>query len=75
MRNLRLGNSRGQYTGRVDDTELVRAFYPESNISGFSHADGTVAFFTQIATVLRPTDQVLDFGAGRGEQLIEDTVD
>lgn len=54
--------------------ELLQRFYPESNLSGFSHVDGTVIFFSQIAAVLKPTDSVLDFGAGRGEPLIDDTV-
>lgn len=56
------------------DQDLVRRFYPESNIAGFSRVDGTVTFFTQIAAVLRPTDRVLDFGAGRGEALCDDPV-
>jgi SAM-dependent methyltransferase len=59
----------------MDNRDLVRRFYPESNISGFSHVDGTVAFFTQIASVLRPTDIVLDFGAGRGAAISEDNVE
>jgi SAM-dependent methyltransferase len=58
----------------MDDNELKRRFYPESNLSGFSHVDGTVGFYTQIAAFLRPTDTVLDFGAGRGEVLAEDNV-
>jgi SAM-dependent methyltransferase len=58
----------------VDDQELKRRFYPEASISGFSHVDGTVALFTQIAAVLRPTDNVLDFGAGRGEPLFDDPI-
>ena len=37
-------------------------------MAGFSHVDGTVDFYTQISAVLRPTDYVLDFGAGRGEE-------
>jgi SAM-dependent methyltransferase len=59
----------------VNAEELLHRFYPESNIGGFSHVDGNVAFFSQIAAVLRPTDHVLDFGAGRGEGLLDDTVD
>jgi SAM-dependent methyltransferase len=59
----------------VDDSQLKRRFFPEANLSGFSHVDGTVEFFNQIAAVLRPTDVVLDFGAGRGEILTEDTVE
>jgi SAM-dependent methyltransferase len=46
---------------------LERRVYPEVNVSGFPHNDQEVAFFTQIAALLRPDDVVLDFGAGRGE--------
>ena len=56
----------------MDNDELVRRFYPESKVGGFSHVDGTVAFFTQVASILRPTDVVLDFGAGRGEHIVDD---
>lgn len=56
----------------MDNAELVRRFYPEASVSGFSHVDGTVAFYTQIASVLTATDVVLDFGAGRGQQIIDD---
>lgn len=59
----------------MDNEELVRRFYPEANVSGFSHVDGTVAFYTQIASIMRPTDVVLDFGAGRGEPIHDDTVE
>jgi SAM-dependent methyltransferase len=62
----------GPYTVAMDKHELLQRFYPESNVSGFSHVDGTVAFFTQIASVLSPTDVVLDFGAGRGEHIVDD---
>ncbi len=59
----------------MDGDELKRRFYPEANLSGFSHVDGTVGFFNQISALVRPTDVVLDFGAGRGEILLEDDVD
>lgn len=52
----------------------MRRFYPESNISGMSHQDGLVAFFSQVLAVVKPTDRVLDFGAGRGESLFDDPV-
>lgn len=55
--------------------ELKRRFFPEANIGGFSHIDGPVAMFNQVAAVLQPTDHVLDFGAGRGEPLLDDPVD
>ena len=51
---------------------LVRRLYPETNVSGFPHNDQEVAFFTQVAAVLRPDDVVLDFGAGRGEFVYND---
>lgn len=58
----------------LDDAQLKQRFYPEANISGLSHIDGTVTFFNQIAAIVRPSDVILDFGAGRGEPLIDDTV-
>lgn len=44
-----------------------RRVFEEANVSGFAHMDQEVAFFTQVAALLRPDDVVLDFGAGRGE--------
>ncbi|AGB21774.1 methylase involved in ubiquinone/menaquinone biosynthesis [Mycobacterium sp. JS623] len=55
--------------------ELVRRYFPEAHVNGFSHIDGTVIFYTQIRAALKPTDRVLDFGAGRGESLWDDTVE
>ncbi len=46
---------------------LERLVYPEANVSGFPHREQEVAFYTQVAALLRPEDVVLDFGAGRGE--------
>jgi SAM-dependent methyltransferase len=46
---------------------LERRVYQEANVSGFAHNDQEIAFFTQVAALLRPTDTILDFGAGRGE--------
>lgn len=46
---------------------LVRRAFPEACVSGFAHIDQEVAFFTQVSALLRPTDVLLDFGAGRGE--------
>lgn len=50
------------------------AMFAEANVSGFAHIDQEVAFFTQIAAVLRPDFTVLDFGAGRGEWFHDDPV-
>jgi SAM-dependent methyltransferase len=41
-------------------------FYPESRLSGFSHVDGTVAFYSQVNALLTPQSVVLDVGCGRG---------
>jgi SAM-dependent methyltransferase len=63
------------YTNSVaTHEELKYRFYPESKVGGFSHVDGAVVFFTQVAALLKPTDHVLDFGAGRGEPILHDTV-
>lgn len=51
---------------------LERRAYPEANVSGFPHKDQEVAFFTQVAALLRPDHLVLDFGAGRGEFMYND---
>jgi SAM-dependent methyltransferase len=59
----------------ADGLTFRRRFYPESNIGGFSHADAGVALFTQIDAVLRPTDRVLDFGAGRGEHILDNAIE
>ena len=72
--DARAATDRSIYTCRVDSHELVQRFYPEANIGGFSHLDGTVSFYSQIAAVLKPSDHVLDFGAGRGEPLIDDPI-
>ena len=66
---------RHMYYRPMDDDQLKHRFYPESNLSGFTYVDGTVGFYNQISAVMQPTDVVLDFGAGRGEILLEDGVD
>lgn len=56
----------------VDESKLTsknrleRRMYNEANVSGFAHVDQEVAFFTQVAALVRPDDVLLDFGAGRG---------
>ena len=58
----------------MDDDQLKRRFYPEANVSGFSHVDGIIGFFNHLSAIVKPTDIVLDFGAGRGEPLVDDKV-
>ena len=50
------------------------SFYPETRFGGFSDHDGTVAFYTRVNALLRPSSTVVDFGCGRGEHA-EDTVE
>jgi SAM-dependent methyltransferase len=54
---------------------LRRHFFPEGNIGGFSRLDPGVALFNQINAILRTSDRVLDFGAGRGEHILDDSVE
>jgi SAM-dependent methyltransferase len=51
---------------------LLERFYPEARFGGFTRDDGGVEFFSRIAAQLRPTDHVLDYGAGRGAQIATD---
>lgn len=44
-------------------------------MGGFSDSDSGVALYTHINAILRPTDRVLDFGAGRGEHILDDQID
>lgn len=58
----------------MDSERLKRKFYPEANIGGFTHVDGTLSFFNQVAAIVSPTDVILDFGAGRGELFADDNL-
>lgn len=48
--------------------------YPETKAGGFSRCDGTIQFYQRINALLTPNMHVLDYGAGRGEQLLDETV-
>jgi len=41
-------------------------FYPESRFGGFTDVDGTVAFYTRVNAILKPSFTLLDVGCGRG---------
>lgn len=47
-------------------------FNPESRFGGYAQGDTMMDFYGRIAALLKPTDVVLDFGAGRGAQIAED---
>src|SRR5215204_1121989 len=51
---------------------LVQHFYPEHRFGGFTRVDTTVEFYSRIASILKETDRVLDFGAGRGANIMRD---
>lgn len=59
----------------MDGLALRQRFFPEGNVGGFSYADAGVALYLQVDAVIRPTDRVLDFGAGRGEHILDDSID
>ncbi len=54
--------------------DLIKRFYPEAKLNGFTSKDGVVAFYSQIRALLNEHAHVLDFGAGRGAQISEDPV-
>jgi len=45
---------------------LRRRVYPEVAAGGFTRVDGTVEFYTRVNALLRPDMVVVDYGAGRG---------
>jgi SAM-dependent methyltransferase len=48
------------------DSAHIERWYPEVEVGGFTHVDGTVAFYTRINSVLTLSSVVLDLGCGRG---------
>jgi ubiquinone/menaquinone biosynthesis C-methylase UbiE len=52
---------------------LIEGSYPESRFGGFTDVDGTIAFYTRVRALMKPSDIVLDLGCGRGRYL-EDSV-
>src|SRR5947208_7733071 len=45
---------------------LQNIFYPESQFGGFTDIDGTIAFYTRVNALLKPSYVVVDIGCGRG---------
>jgi SAM-dependent methyltransferase len=54
---------------------VIEKLHPEMGAGGFTAYDGTVAFYARIDAVLSPTMTVLDFGAGRGAWVHDETSD
>ena len=46
--------------------DLLQRFYPESRFGGYADADGTLAFYTRIQSMIASDTVVLDVGCGRG---------
>ena len=49
--------------------DLLHRFYPEMAFGGFTRVSGTLDFFVRINALVKPTDRILDYGAGRGATL------
>lgn len=54
------------------ETKLAQ-IYPEVRAGGFSRCDGTVGFYQRVNALLGPEMNVLDVGAGRGTQLMQNS--
>lgn len=54
---------------------ILAEWFPEVRVGGFTSLDGTVEFYGRVQAIVQPNMRVLDFGAGRGAGLQEDTCD
>lgn len=52
-------------------TKIELAWFPEVGAGGFTSLDGTIEFYSRINALLKPDMAVLDFGAGRGAELMD----
>ena len=50
----------------MSERTLLQRWYPETSFGGFTHVDGTIAFYTRVNGLLNETSVVLDLGCGRG---------
>jgi SAM-dependent methyltransferase len=41
-------------------------YYPETRWGGFTHVDGTIAFYTRVHSLVTPSSIAVDVGCGRG---------
>jgi SAM-dependent methyltransferase len=53
---------------------IRREVYPEVGAGGFSSVDGIIEFYGRINAILTSEMTVIDFGAGRGKDAVDDTV-
>jgi SAM-dependent methyltransferase len=52
---------------------LLEKSYPECRFGGFTDIDGTIAFYSRVQALVKPSDVLLDLGCGRG-RCLEDPV-
>jgi SAM-dependent methyltransferase len=61
-------------TPKPQRSQGIRAqWFPEVKAGGYTSLDGTVEFYGRVQALLRPEMVVLDFGAGRGSGLQNDS--
>jgi SAM-dependent methyltransferase len=46
--------------------DFQHIYYPETRWGGFTHVDGTIAFYTRVNSLITASSIVLDVGCGRG---------
>jgi len=56
----------------MKNNKILRTFFPELDISGYTSIDGTVEFYSRINSILDSSMTVLDYGAGRGAWFEDD---
>lgn len=61
-------------TANLYNSSVSSYFFPEINVAGFSHVDGSIVFYNQVAALVEPHHTLLEFGAGRGEHISDDPV-
>jgi SAM-dependent methyltransferase len=58
----------------MNKAEQIQArFFPETQVAGFSHVDGSVDFWSRVRALVTPESRVLDYGAGRGAFIDNDS--
>src|SRR5215831_18958801 len=63
----------GSNQAALVEFEAMKPFDPNARyLGGYHPLDGTLEFFGRLHSVLRPTDTVIDVGAGRGAWYFED---
>jgi len=51
---------------------IVSRLYPEIGAGGYTRVDGSVEFYGRVNALISTDMTVLDFGAGRGKDIVDD---